>query len=296
MRIFLAILFCALSSIASASDIRGIFFQARESDLAIPVENWPSIFALAKKKGFNTLVVQWTGFGDTFSSPKSQAWLKDRMLEASNAELKLIVGLAGDPEVFTRLKQPPSIVGSYFRKMNEANLLLAQHWIEVLPKGAISAWYLPLEIDDRQWRELPARAELIQYLDRQVMDLDVLTPLPVYISSFFTGNMTPERYAAMLESIESQSKVHFWIQNGGGTAKLMPLERDLYIGATTNCTSYTVSGLIFELFKQTQVDSNFAAKSLSPPEMSKALDQKSPCQGDNVFFALNYLIDFTDPK
>jgi len=296
MRIFLAILFCALSSIASASDIRGIFFQPRESDLAIPIENWPTIFALAKKKGFNTLVIQWTGFGDTFSSPKSQAWLRDRMLEASNAELKLIVGLAGDPEVFTRLKQPPSIVGSYFRKMNEANLLLAQHWLEVLPKGAISAWYLPLEIDDRQWRELPAREALIKYLVRQVMDLDVLTLLPVYISSFFTGNMTPERYAAMLESIESQAKVHLWIQNGGGTDKLMPAERDFYIGAISNYAAYAASGLIFELFKQTQVDSNFAAMPISPSEMSKALQQKSPCQGDNIFFALNYLIDFTDPK
>jgi len=296
MRIFLAILFCTLSSIASAGDIRGIIFQPRESDLAIPVENWPTIFALAKKKGFNTLVIQWTGFGETFSSPKKQAWLRDRMLEASNAELKLIVGLAGDPEVFERLKQPPSIVGSYFRKMNEVNLLIAQHWLETLPKGAISAWYLPLEIDDRQWRELPARAELIKYLERQVKDLDSLSPLPVYISSFFTGNMTPERYAAMLESIESQSKVHFWIQNGSGTAKLMPLERDFYIGAISNCAGYVASGLIFELFKQTQVDSNFAAKPLSPPEMNKALDQKSPCQGDNVFFALNYLIDFTNPK
>lgn len=296
MRIILAILFCMLTSIASASDVRGIFFQPREVDLAIPVENWPTIFSLAKKKGFNTLVIQWTEFGDTFSSPKNQAWLRDRMLEASNAELNLIVGLGSDPEIFTRLKQPPSIVGSYFRKLNAANLVLAQHWIEVLPKNAISAWYLPLEVDDRQWREMPARAELIKYLDRQVMDLNALAPLPVYISSFFTGNMTPERYAALLEEIESQSKVHFWIQNGGGTDKLMTTERDFYIGAVTNCKAYAVSGLIFELFKQTQVDSNFAANSLSPPEMSKALQQKSPCQGDNIFFALNYLIDFIEPK
>ena len=296
IRIILAILFCVLPNIALASDVRGIFFQPRESDLTIPVENWPTIFSLAKTKGFNTLVIQWTAFGDTFSSPQNQAWLKDRMLEASKAELKLIVGLGGDPEIFTRLKQPPSIVGSYFRKMNEANLLLAQHWVKVLPKDAISGWYLPLEIDDRQWRDMPARVELTKYLKRQVMDLNVVTPLPVYISSFFTGNMTPERYAVMLESIESQSKVYFWIQNGGGTNKLMALERDLYISAITNCSGYAASGIIYELFKQTQVDSNFAAKPLSPAEMNKALQQKSPCQGDNLFFALNYVIDFTDPK
>ena len=30
--------------------------------------------------------------------------------------------------------------------------------------------------------------------------------------------------------------------------------------------------------------------------MSKVLDQKSPCGGDNIYFALNYLVDFKNPK
>lgn len=296
MRIFLALLFCMLSSFASAKEMRGIFFQPREVDLSIPTENWPTIFALARTKGFDTLVIQWTGFGDVFSLSKNQAWLSDRMLEASKADLKLIVGLAGDPEIFTRLKQPPSVVGSYFRKMNEANIALAQHWIATLPKDAISAWYLPLEVDDRQWRELPARAELIKYLDRQSVELVAMSPLPIYISSFFTGNMTPERYAAMLENMEAQSKIRFWIQNGAGTNKLIEAERDLYFNAISNCNGYAASGIIYELFQQTQVDSRFKAIPLGPVEMKKALQQQSPCQGDNIFFALNYLIDFTDPK
>jgi hypothetical protein len=296
MRILLIVLFCVLPIFASASDMKAIFFQPRESDIAIPAENWPTIFSLAKKKGFNTLVIQWTAFGDVFSSPKNQAWLKDRMLEVSKAELKLIVGLGSGPDTFTRLKQPPSIVGNYFRKVNETNLVLARYWVMTLPKDAISAWYLPLEIDDRQWRELPARAELIKYLERQTIDLNGVAPLPVYASSFFAGNMTPERYAAMLESVEAQSKVRFWIQDGAGTNKLMTSERDSYIGAITNCEAYAVSGMIYELFKQTQVDGDFAAKPLSPLQMSKALQQRSPCQGDSLFFALNYLIDFSNPK
>lgn len=296
MRIYLAIFFCLLSSMASAADIRGIFFQPRESDLTIPTENWPSIFSLAKKKGFNTLVIQWTGYGDIFSSSQNQAWLKDRMLEASQAELKLIVGLGGDPEIFTRLKQPPSIVGSYFRKMNENNLKLARYWIQVLPNEAITGWYLPLEVDDRQWRETPARAELVKYLERQAIELKAVAPMPVFISSFFTGNMTPEGYAAMLEDLEGQSKVQFWIQDGGGTNKLTATERHLYLDEISNCKGYKASGMIYELFKQTQADNQFAAKPLDPVEMNKALQQKSPCHGDNLFFAINYLIDFNNPK
>jgi hypothetical protein len=129
-----------------------------------------------------------------------------------------------------------------------------------------------------------------------VSELGDVLPAPVYISSFFSGNMTPERYAVMLENIEAQSKVHFWVQNGSGTNKLIAAERDLYIDAISNCSGYAASGLIYEIFTQTQADREFAAKPLSAPEMSKALQQRSPCNGDRVFFALNYLIDFSNPK
>lgn len=296
MRALFAILFFALTFSAQAEGIQGIFFQPQQSDLAIPVERWPKIFSAAKKKGFNTIVIQWTSFGDVFSSPNNQAWLKDRMIDASQADLKLIVGLGGDPEMFTRLKQPPSIVGSYFRKINQVNVDLASQWAKTLPANSISGWYLPLEVDDRQWREISARNELTKYLVRQVNNLQKVLPIPVYISSFFAGNMSPERYAVMLENMQAQSNVLFWVQDGSGTNVLMSAERDLYLTAVGNCTGYAASGIIYELFQQTHPDQVFAAKSLNPLEMSKALQRKSPCNGDNLFFALNYLIDFNTLK
>jgi len=296
MRILIALLFCFLSSLSYAGEIDGIIFQPRVVDLSIPVENWPKIFKLAKARGFNTLVIQWTRFDNVFASPQNQKWLQDRMLEAVGENFKLVIGLSSDPDTFERLKQPAPIVGSYFRKLNEFNLELAQQWVKVIPAKAITGWYLPLEVDDRQWRDLSARTELTRYLKRQVSELGNVLPVPVYISSFFSGNMTPERYAVMLENIEAQSKVHFWVQNGSGTNKLIAVERDLYIDAISNCSGYAASGLIYEIFTQTQADREFAAKPLSAPEMSKALQQRSPCNGDRVFFALNYLIDFSNPK
>jgi hypothetical protein len=296
MRYLLAFILCFLSMAVQAGNIRGIFFQPQESDLSVPLENWPKIFAVAKSRGFNTLVVQWTSYGDVFSSKANQEWLKDRMLQATQADLKLVVGLGGDPEIFTRLKQPASVVGGYFRKMNQINVGIASQWVRDLPQNTITGWYLPLEIDDRQWREKIALAELINYLVRQVDELSKVLPVPVYISSFFSGNMTPERYAAMLESIKAQSTVLFWIQNGGGTNKLMATERDLYLGAVSNCSGFAVNGFIFEIFKQTQADHQFAAVPFDGFEMGRALGQKSPCNGDNLFFALNYLVDFKAPR
>lgn len=296
MRILIAFLFCFLSSLSHAGEIDGIIFQPREADLSIPVENWPKIFKLAKVRGFNTLVIQWTRFDNVFASPQNQIWLQDRLLEAANENLKLVIGLSSDPDTFERLKQPAPILGSYFRKLNELNLNLAQQWVRVIPAKSIIGWYLSLEVDDRQWRDLSARTELTRYLKRQVSELGDVLPVPVYISTFFSGNMTPERYAVMLENIEAQSKVHFWVQNGSGTNKLIQAERDLYLHAIANCSGYAATGLIYEIFTQTQADREFAAKPLRAPEMNKALQQKAPCHGDRLFFALNYLIDFSNPK
>ena len=296
MRFLLVILFFCTSLTTQAGEIKGIFFQPQQSDLAVPVKNWPQIFATAKAKGFNTLVVQWTSYGPTFSSQVNQEWLRDRMIQASDANLQLIVGLGGDPEIFTKLKQAPPLLGSYFRKMNQANAELAIKWSQTLPKGSLSGWYLPLEIDDRQWREIAPRMELTKYLVRQVDELTNVLPVPVYVSSFFAGNMAPERYAAMLENIEARSKVRLWVQDGRGTGKLMPAERELYLKAVSNCAGFAVSGFIHEIFVQTQADHRFAAIPLDTASMSKALDQKSPCEGDNIYFALNYLVDFKNPK
>ena len=83
---------------------------------------------------------------------------------------------------------------------------------------------------------------------------------------------------------------------GSGANKLTKPERDLYLKAVSNCKGYAVSGFIFEIFTQTQADHQFAAKSLNAADMNKALRQKGPCGGDNVFFALNYLVDFNTTK
>lgn len=296
MRVIVALLLSLWFSAVQANDLKAIFFQPRKMDLAVPVKNWPQIFSLAKAKGFDTVIFQWTSFGDAFQSPENQAWLKGRMLEAHGAGLKLVIGLSSDPEIFTHLKQPPAIIGSYFRKMNQKNLELAHYWKKNLKPEFISAWYIPLEIDDREWRTEEARAPLRKYLSQQVTELRGVQSIPVYISSFFAGYMTPENYSNMLENLGSQSKVQIWVQDGGGTGKLTGSERELYLSNLRMCKGQAVHGIIYELFRQTEADHNFAAEPLKPAEMTAVLNQKSPCNKDNVFFALNYLIDFNNPR
>jgi hypothetical protein len=296
MRAILFLLLTLWFSTVQASNLQAIFFQPRKIDMAVPVENWLPIFTLAKAKGFDTLIFQWTSFGDAFQSPENQAWLKARMLEAHSAGLKLVIGLSSDPEIFTHLKQPPAILGSYFRKMNQKNLALAHYWKQNLGSEFISAWYIPLEIDDREWRTEEARAPLRKYLTQQVADLQGVQAIQVYVSSFFAGFMTPENYANMLENLGRQSKVNIWVQDGSGTGKLTIAERELYLSNLRMCKGQEVDGVIYELFRQTEVDQNFAAEPLKPAEMTAVLKQKSPCSKDNVFFALNYLIDFNNPK
>ncbi len=49
-------------------------------------------------QGFDTLVLQWTCYGDAFTCSQNSALLFKRAAAAQQAGLKLIVGLNADPE------------------------------------------------------------------------------------------------------------------------------------------------------------------------------------------------------
>ena len=58
-------------------------------------------------QGFDTLVLQWTRYGDAFTQPEQRALLFKRAAAAQQAGLKLIVGLNADPEFLYTRNSPP---------------------------------------------------------------------------------------------------------------------------------------------------------------------------------------------
>jgi hypothetical protein len=291
-RFVCCLLLACLAVPCLAQPLTAIFYQPQSRDRKVAAEQWPGIFATARAQGFDTLVVQWTRFGEAFAETTDAAgrdWLTARLREARSAQLKLVLGLAADEDGFSRLQQPAETLDGYLLQLSQRNRLLAQSWLETLGAEAIDGWYLPLEIDDRRWREDDARSRLAAYLSRDVRQLSRVSERPVYVSSFFAGNMAPARYAEMLAELGRRSGVRVWVQDGAGTGKLNAVERQLYLDAASPCPAPAVRGVIYELFRQTSADATFKAEALSGPQVEAVTRQRAACDGDSVFFSLRYL-------
>lgn len=282
----LALLLAPLLAVATTA----IIYQPQLRDRDVAPAQWPALFAKVHAQGFDTLVVQWTKYGDAFGDPAGHAWLLQRVREARAAGLSIVLGLGSDPEFFQRQEVAPEALDSYLLSLSRQNAKLARQWAGDLGKDGIAGWYLPIEIDDRRWRDLKARKLLEDYLASERRQLDAVAQRPVYVTSFFAGNMTPASYADLLADIQ-RSDVRIWVQDGAGTGRLDHGERALYLSAASQCNGAHARGIVYEIFRQTSEDKTFTATSLPAAEVDTALAQRAPCEGDTVFFELRYLPD-----
>ena len=287
----------ALWYATSALAVTAIFYQPQTRDFEVNTQNWPVIFSAVKQAGFDTLVFQWTGYGNAFSSNEEKVWLKNRILEARQAKLNVIIGLSSEPDIFTRIKQTGAALSNYLRKLRESDVNLVKYWLQNLPVTEINGWYIALEIDDYEWREPERRAQLQKHLADEALKIHAIDDRPIYISSYFRGWMGPERYARLLKNINTDQQLKIWVQDGAGSSKLSPAETALYFSFITNCENPITSGVIFEIFKQTSKDNQtFKAEPVDPKSMSLKIKQRAACGGDSVFFSLRYWINLNQPN
>lgn len=87
--------------------MKGIIWQPQNRDSQVTDTQWQGLMSQLRLQGFDTLVLQWTRYGDAFTQPEQRALLFKRAAAAQQAGLKLIVGLNADPEFFcTRNSHP----------------------------------------------------------------------------------------------------------------------------------------------------------------------------------------------
>jgi len=272
-----------------AAATTAIIYQPQRRDRDVAQDQWPKLFAEVRQQGFDTLVVQWTQYGDAFAAPDEHAWLLQRVRDARAAGLHIVLGLGSDPAFFTLQDQKKGQdMADYLRTLSRRNAEVAHRWAGDLGDAAIAGWYLPMEIDDVRWNDPKARAQLHDYLVEEQRQLDGIVSRPIYVTSFFAGHMTPDRYADLVEDVQ-RSGVRTWVQDGAGTQRLEQGARQLYMAAAGRCTQPHAQGFVYELFRQTGSDKTFTAAALSPVDASEVLAQRAPCNGDSVFFELRYL-------
>lgn len=287
-----------LSGSGNAQASVSVIYQPLRAHMHIDEAAWRPLFARLRARGIDTLVLQWTQHDTAFSTGDEAAWLQRRVADAINADLNLILGLSADGDNFQRLQQPNTVLPAYFRKIREKDRALVRQWQALVPPERLIGWYLSLEIDDKRWRTPAAQAALTTYLQHTRSDIDAVqtTPRPLYISSFFTGQMTPPRYARLLAELHGATGVRLWVQDGRGTGQLNAVERQAYLSALTQCQAPAVQGVIYEAFRQVShhtvtasQSAGFHAVPLSAAEQTRLLKTRAPCGLDTGFFGLNYL-------
>ncbi len=111
---------------------------------------------------------------------------------------------------------------------------------------------------------------------------------PVYISSFFAGNMSPDGYRQLLEHVKATG-VNVWVQDGSCVDKLTAEQRERYLQASADCqSSAPASGIVYELFVAGK-GKTFTAKPKPDAEIASLLAKRSSCGKDTLYFSLRYL-------
>ena len=271
--------------------MKAIIWQPHETDLNVSNSQWQQLMHQVQHEGFDTLVLQWTRYGDSFLEEPSREQLAVKVRAAQQAGLKLILGLSMDPEFFTRQKQPAVALSNYVNCLLSLDLNQVTVWqqaLDIEPDG----WYISAEVDDVNWRELPQRELLLTWLKRTTEQIKQRSSRPVYISAFFTGQMAPTAFSSLLTAIQDQG-VGVWVQDGGGVGVLSAAQRDVYLNELLACTADkkpAISGVIYELFTaQTQQTESFQAVPKSAAAITHLLTKRSVCNVAQLYFSLRYL-------
>lgn len=286
MKLLRFLLLALMLASQGASAMTGIFWQPQLRDNQASSESWLSLMQAVRGQGFDTLIVQWSRYGDAFASADETTWLVERTAAARRAGLKVIVGLYADPDFFTRQHQPEQALENYLDRLRASDIAQLQHWLEAA-KVAPDGWYISAEIDDHNWRSAAKRQPLLKWLNNTRSSLSELTDKPVYISSFFAGNMDPQEYAQFMQQLRD-SGLHVWIQDGSGVGKLTDAQRQLYLNASAGCNKGAAEGIIYEVFKS-QPGERFSAVPKSRAEINALMAAPTTCGKNRLFFSLRYL-------
>lgn len=199
-----------------------LFYQPLNVDSALTSEQWKYLWRESRRHGADRVIVQWTRHGES-DFGGAQGWLMNALRYAHGEGLELILGLTYDPAYYNLLGNGPEVPYRWHQWLAQAQQ--QQHWLSKTVELPIAGWYIPMELDDENYRDPALRTEII----RQLSTFSEQTNLPVHLSAFSAGKLAPTVYAPWLDQLQKVLQV--WWQDGAGTASLPQPVRYAYEAA-----------------------------------------------------------------
>lgn len=216
--------------VPDAAGADGTFLQPTTDQLEWDGSRWERLLDRLQAAGVGTVVMQWTEHGvvsfadDRDGRPSLAAELLER---AGDRGMGVWLGLHEDGDWWSRVDGPRDSLVPYLRERRHRSLSLARRLRPLAAEhDAFRGWYLPEEVDDRNWRREDRTGLLRRHLDALADSLHAVTPdRPVAVSGFTTGSSTPEEVRGFWSRLLGQADVDaVFFQDGVGTG-VLTLER-----------------------------------------------------------------------
>lgn len=214
-----------------AAGADGTFLQPTTGQLEWDGSRWERLLDRLQAAGIRTVVMQWTEHGViSFAGDRDDGRpsLAAELLErAGDRGMGVWLGLHEDGDWWSRVEAPRDSLAPYLRERRRRSLSLARRLRPLAAEhDAFRGWYLPEEVDDRNWRREDRAGLLRRHLDALADSLHSVTPgRPVAVSGFTTGVPAPEEVRRFWSRLLEQADVDaVFFQDGVGTGALT-LER-----------------------------------------------------------------------
>jgi hypothetical protein len=202
-------------TLCSQKPITSIFYQPLLKDTM----DWENNFQKLQQAGIKTLILQWSKFG-VVDFMKEEIWLRTILSYAQKYKIKVIVGLYGDDKYFKILESRDTNIEAYLNNLHRQNIEQAKKIYTVAKRySSFNGYYIYDEIDDTNFIEKNRQNYLKNYLRDTADSIAKISPHTLYLSGYFSGNMSPTNYALML-SKSTQKRYTILLQSGIG-AKLV---------------------------------------------------------------------------
>lgn len=254
----LLLVLCLLMSSTMARADERIFYQPLNVDASLSQAQWQRIWQDTAQHGVQTVIVQWTAYGDS-NFGGVDGWLANSLKLAHEQGLKLVLGLNMDPAYYQRIDELDSAGLAAYWQVQLGQSLAQQQRLRQDWKLPVSGWYLPMELDDFHFLAVERR----QTLQRQLKDFVGKLDAPLHVSAFTAGKLAPQVNGQWLDGLTSVG-VQVWWQDGAGTGRLPPLVRNGYASALP-CPV----GIVREAFRQVSAEGQpFRAEPAAPDASS----------------------------